>query len=96
LSVQFFKSRPKVCKYWISIRANTSGKSHTELYEVTESGRGIPLELGNVHMKRKESFSHLKVFGGCCVTDEEHVIEIVNHVNTSKNELDYFNHSRII
>ena len=54
------------------------------------------MELGNVHMKRKESFSHLKVFGGCCVTDEEHVIEIVNHVNTSKNELDYFNHSRII
>lgn len=65
------------------IRANASCKSHAELDEATELDRGNPHELGNVHKQLKETFTQLNVFGGCCGTDEEHVLEIFNQVTTA-------------
>jgi S-methylmethionine-dependent homocysteine/selenocysteine methylase len=65
------------------IRANASCKSHAELDEATELDRGNPHELGGEHKMLKSKFNHLNVFGGCCGTDEEHVLEIVNQIKTA-------------
>lgn len=62
------------------IRANASCKSHAELDEATELDRGNPQELGDEHKRLKHTFNQLNVFGGCCGTDEEHVLEIANQV----------------
>ena len=62
------------------IRANASCKSHTELDESTELDRGNPKDLGHEHKKLKDTFTQLNVFGGCCGTDHEHVLEIINQV----------------
>lgn len=64
------------------IRANASCKSHAELDEATELDRGNPQELGNEHKRLKGAFDQLNVFGGCCGTDEEHVLEIINQLKT--------------
>ena len=65
------------------IRANASCKSHAELDEATELDRGNPQELGNEYKRLKRRFNQLNVFGGCCGTDEEHVLEIINQVKTA-------------
>jgi S-methylmethionine-dependent homocysteine/selenocysteine methylase len=62
------------------IRANASCKSHRELDESTELDRGNPDELGAEHKKLKQAFKQLNVFGGCCGTDEQHVLEIAKQV----------------
>jgi len=64
------------------IRSNSSCKSHAELDEATELDRGNPNELGDEHKRLKHAFSQLNVFGGCCGTDEEHVLEIANQVKS--------------
>lgn len=65
------------------LRANASCKSHAELDEATELDRGNPQELGIEHKKIKELLHHLNVFGGCCGTDEEHVIAIAGMLKTA-------------
>ena len=71
---------------WISrikgLRANASCKSHAELDESIELDRGNPGELGDAHKNLKHTFSHLNVFGGCCGTDEEHVLQIAGQVTS--------------
>jgi len=62
------------------IRANSSCKSHAELDEATELDRGNPQELSNDHKKLKADFNQLNVFGGCCGTDEEHVLAIARQI----------------
>jgi S-methylmethionine-dependent homocysteine/selenocysteine methylase len=62
------------------LRANASCKSHAELDEATELDRGTPKELAKEYKKLKDSFPHLNVFGGCCGTDEEHIVEIVQQM----------------
>jgi len=62
------------------IRANASCKSHAELDEASELDRGNPLELANEHKKLKAAFNGLNVFGGCCGTDEEHVLAIASQI----------------
>lgn len=62
------------------IRANASCKSHAELDESTSLDRGDPQELGNEYKKLKQAFSKLNVFGGCCGTDEKHLLEIVQQL----------------
>lgn len=66
------------------IRANASCKSHAQLDEATELDRGNPKELASEHQELKAIFTHLNVFGGCCGTDEEHVLEIVKQVKGHK------------
>jgi S-methylmethionine-dependent homocysteine/selenocysteine methylase len=64
------------------LRANSSCKSHAELDDATELDRGNPQELGSEHKKLKQMFNQLNVFGGCCGTDEEHVLAIASQVKT--------------
>ncbi|HKR03310.1 MAG TPA: homocysteine S-methyltransferase family protein [Bacteroidia bacterium] len=72
-------------EHWTSrikgIRANASCKSHAELDEATELDSGNPEELGIEHKKLKKLFNQLNVFGGCCGTDERHILEIVKQVH---------------
>lgn len=65
------------------LRANASCKSHAELDEATALDRGNPQELGREHKKLKEGLKQLNVFGGCCGTDEEHVLAIASQVKTA-------------
>ena len=65
------------------IRANASCKSHAELDESTELDRGNPKELGTENKLLKSMFSQLNVFGGCCGTDEEHILEIVKQIKAA-------------
>lgn len=73
-------------KPWVKrikgLRANASCKSHAELDEATTLDRGNPHELGDEHKKLKQAFSQLNVFGGCCGTDEEHVIAIAKQLTS--------------
>lgn len=62
------------------LRANASCKSHAELDEAIELDRGNPRKLGSEYRKLKDVFDHLNVFGGCCGTDDKHILEIVNQV----------------
>ena len=64
------------------LRANASCKSHSELDESTELDRGDPQALGVDYKNIKEIFSHINVFGGCCGTDEEHVLAIASQVTS--------------
>lgn len=64
------------------IRANASCKSHAELDEATELDRGDPDQLGNEYKKLKKTFPELTVFGGCCGTDEEHLMAIADQIKT--------------
>ena len=62
------------------IRANASCKSHAELDESLTLDRGDIPELGSAHRKLRESFKQMNVFGGCCGTDEAHVLEIASQL----------------
>jgi S-methylmethionine-dependent homocysteine/selenocysteine methylase len=69
---------------WINrikgIRANASCKSHAELDESTTLDRGNPQQLGVEYKLLKDTFHQLNVFGGCCGTDEKHILEIATQV----------------
>jgi S-methylmethionine-dependent homocysteine/selenocysteine methylase len=54
------------------IRANASKLSHAELDAATELDRGDIAELGRLYA-RVQSGVDLRVIGGCCGTDHEHV-----------------------
>jgi S-methylmethionine-dependent homocysteine/selenocysteine methylase len=69
------------------IRANASCRSHAELDEATELDSGNPEELGIEYKRLKSSFNQLNVFGGCCGTDERHILEIAKQVTTSSSRL---------
>lgn len=62
------------------IRANASCKSHAELDETSALDRGDPVELGYEYNKLKSRFGQLNVFGGCCGTDEGHILEIIRQI----------------
>lgn len=62
------------------VRANASCKSHAELDEATELDSGDPRALGSEHLILKKLLPNLKVFGGCCGTDERHVQAIAEHL----------------
>jgi homocysteine S-methyltransferase len=61
------------------LRANSSRKSHAELDESTELDRGDPQELGREVAELQRDYG-LRVVGGCCGTDAEHVAEIARAV----------------
>ncbi|MBL0923618.1 MAG: homocysteine S-methyltransferase family protein [Sphingomonadaceae bacterium] len=62
----------------MGIRANASSCSHAELNEATELDRGDPADLGLRYRTLHDRFPHLRVFGGCCGTDHEHIAAIAN------------------
>jgi homocysteine S-methyltransferase len=54
------------------IRANASRLSHAELDEATELDRGDIAELGSLYGELTSALT-LRVVGGCCGTDHEHI-----------------------
>lgn len=63
------------------IRANASPKSHAELDESTDLDRGNLDEFRDGHVALREAFPQINVFGGCCGTDHEHILEIAKAVS---------------
>ena len=59
-----------------AIRANASSCSHAELDEATELDRGDVAELAGWYQRLNEILPDLRVVGGCCGTDHEHVAAI--------------------
>jgi S-methylmethionine-dependent homocysteine/selenocysteine methylase len=59
-----------------AIRANASRCSHAELDEATELDRGDVADLARWYGRLNEILPDLRVVGGCCGTDHEHVAAI--------------------
>jgi S-methylmethionine-dependent homocysteine/selenocysteine methylase len=59
-----------------AIRANASTASHAELDAATELDRGDPEELARRYAELRAVLPDLRVVGGCCGTDHEHVATI--------------------
>lgn len=59
-----------------AIRANASCMSHAELDESVELDRGNPEELANDYKKLTKFLPSLKIVGGCCGTDSQHIAAI--------------------
>jgi S-methylmethionine-dependent homocysteine/selenocysteine methylase len=55
------------------LRANASRKSHAELNEATSLDAGDPLDFGQQHLLVQPLLRNLRVYGGCCGTDERHI-----------------------
>ena len=58
------------------IRANASRMSHEELDEAEELDRGDVDELAADYVSLRDLLPDLRVVGGCCGTDHEHVAAI--------------------
>jgi S-methylmethionine-dependent homocysteine/selenocysteine methylase len=58
------------------IRANASHRSHAELNEATELDIGDPVELGRQYAALAKVLPNLNVMGGCCGTDQRHLVQI--------------------
>jgi S-methylmethionine-dependent homocysteine/selenocysteine methylase len=58
------------------LRANASTKSHAQLDEATDLDDGDPADLGERHGTLKARLPRVNVLGGCCGTDDRHVISI--------------------
>jgi homocysteine S-methyltransferase len=61
------------------IRANASRLSHAQLDETTELDRGDIDELASLYGDLGRQLD-LRVVGGCCGTDDEHVAAIANAI----------------
>ncbi len=59
-----------------AVRANASRMSHEELDDAEELDRGDPTELAAHYQRLAEVLPNLRLIGGCCGTDHEHVAEI--------------------
>ena len=59
-----------------AIRANASRRSHAELDVATELDRGDVAELAGWYRRLHSILPDLRVVGGCCGTDHEHVTAI--------------------
>jgi S-methylmethionine-dependent homocysteine/selenocysteine methylase len=55
------------------VRANASSMSHAELDEATELDAGNPAELAEQYRELRRVVPSLRVLGGCCGTNHEHV-----------------------
>lgn len=58
------------------IRANASSLSHAELDEATELDRGDIVQWASLYAWLSDVLPDLRVVGGCCGTDHEHVAAI--------------------
>jgi len=59
-----------------AIRANASEMSHEELDNADELDRGDPTALAADYVRLQELLPELRVVGGCCGTDPEHISAI--------------------
>lgn len=81
-----FRQRIEPAHAWTQriggIRANASCKSHAELDEATELDRGDPRDLARRYDDLCQTFPGIRVLGGCCGTDHQHIGEIAKTVAT--------------
>ena len=63
------------------IRANASALSHAELDEATELDRGDVADLATRYASLHDVLPALRVVGGCCGTDHEHVAAVARAVS---------------
>ncbi len=66
---------PWLDRLW-GLKANASHKSHAELDKATELDAGDPKELALLYGEVSGRLKHLRVIGGCCGTNHEHVGEV--------------------
>ncbi len=59
-----------------AIRANASRMNHAELDKAQELDRGNPAELADEYHELGLALPDLRIVGGCCGTDIEHVTAI--------------------
>jgi S-methylmethionine-dependent homocysteine/selenocysteine methylase len=59
-----------------AVRANASRLSHAELDEAEELDRGDPAELAADYVELARLLPDIRLVGGCCGTDHEHVAAI--------------------
>jgi S-methylmethionine-dependent homocysteine/selenocysteine methylase len=64
------------------IRANASTASHAELDEAEELDAGDPIDLAERYAELRRSHPSIKVLGGCCGTNHEHVGAIASRCLT--------------
>ncbi|MEM9257647.1 MAG: homocysteine S-methyltransferase family protein [Pseudomonadota bacterium] len=55
------------------MRCNASRMSHEELDNADTLDEGNPSELAELHAQVKDYLPNLRIFGGCCGTDDRHV-----------------------
>jgi homocysteine S-methyltransferase len=67
-----------------AIRANASRMSHAELDEAPELDRGDVDELAADYLDLWKALPNLRVVGGCCGTDHEHVASIADAVSADR------------
>ncbi|WP_299902544.1 homocysteine S-methyltransferase family protein [uncultured Ruegeria sp.] len=58
------------------LRANASRMSHAELDCCETLDDGDPVELGTQYAQLRKLLPNLRVFGGCCGTDQRHLAQI--------------------
>jgi S-methylmethionine-dependent homocysteine/selenocysteine methylase len=79
-----FLSELELAAPWLArvkgVRANASRLTHAELDEATELDRGDLEELGGLYASLA-SLIDLRVIGGCCGTDHEHIATIACALN---------------
>ena len=64
------------------LKCNASAKSHAELEKATELDRGDPVEFGKLHGQLKKALPTVKIWGGCCGTNLEHLEHLGNTLTT--------------
>ena len=64
------------------IRANASTASHAELDEAEELDAGDPEDLAARYVDLRASHPSIKVLGGCCGTNHEHIDAIARRCVT--------------
>jgi homocysteine S-methyltransferase len=62
------------------VRANASTMSHAELDEATELDRGDVAGLARHYRGLRDTLPDLRVVGGCCGTDHEHIAAIAEEL----------------
>jgi homocysteine S-methyltransferase len=63
-------------KRLFGVKANASTKSHAELDESETLDSGDPIDLGRRYRKLRETYPGLRILGGCCGTDDRHIVAI--------------------
>lgn len=63
-------------KRLFGVKANASTKSHAELDESETLDSGDPIDLGRRYRKLRETYPGLRILGGCCGTDDRHIMAI--------------------
>ncbi len=79
-----FAAQLDVWQVWTAriggLRANASCKSHAELDNSTELDAGDPIDLASHCAAITKRLPSIRVLGGCCGTDHQHIAALANEV----------------